>query len=741
MAIDKDKLIAAIEQKAETAYGSDTDSQLARHRATLIEAYLGLNTNPAPEGRSQVVDRSVFETIHTMLPSLVRIFASSSDEVVKFVPVGPEDEPAAEQTTAYVNHVVTQKNPWEQICADWIHDAMLLGNGYCLAYWDESEEIEREKYEGQSDEQIAALLADGEVAVVGHEMSDEVDPMTGMPLHTVEIERKKKAGQVKICVLPPEHCRVDSDTPDWSLERCDFFEYRELKSIADLRAMGLDVPDDISDIEDLNVTPEDNVRDRFSEQFNFDAGDDPGIMRKVVARMIWIRAAIEKDNEARLYYAIVVGRTPLYCEPCTRIPVASMSPIPLPHRHPGLSVAEITRDLQDIKTAIKRGGLDNLYLANNGRHAISDKVSIDDFLDSRPGGVIRLMDGAMPGDGHIFPITHPFAFDGIIGALEYFDQDRQNRSGANRYFAGTDAGALNKTASGVAQLTNQAAQRVEHYARMFAPAVEYLFSVVLELIQKHANKPAILKLRGQWVAVDPKAWMTKRDVRISVGVGAGNKDSMLAQLSMTLQEQMVLSQVGLAKPENLYETVIEKMKLQGFANPQKFYTDPRQSPPPPPPIPPELAQKMQEQLAKLAEENAKLRIGMEEKDLKLAEKDLELKVNQVGVELERKSLDVAKQEVGLTKQGVDMAAKQFDGEAQRKAEEEQAMKEELAQLIAAIVQSQQMQAQQMAQVVESLNGAAQAMVQVAQATMAPKERMVMRGPDGKVTGLREMTMQ
>ena len=110
MAIDDQILLAAIDDGRESCYGTDEQSELGQARAAAIEAYLGLNTNPAPIGRSQVVDRSVFETISTMMPSLVRIFAGSSDEVCKFLPVGPEDELGAEQTTSVVNHIATQQN-------------------------------------------------------------------------------------------------------------------------------------------------------------------------------------------------------------------------------------------------------------------------------------------------------------------------------------------------------------------------------------------------------------------------------------------------------------------------------------------------------------------------------------------------------------------------------------------------------------------------------------------------------
>jgi hypothetical protein len=666
MAIDKDKLIAAIEAKAEHAYGGETDSSIAKHRQSLIAAYLGLNTNPSPEGRSQVVDRSVFETIQTMLPALVRIFAGSSDEVCKFTPVGPEDEEAAEQTTAYINHVVTQKNQWEQFCADWIHDALLLCNGYAWAQWDDTDQVERETYEGQTDEQLAVLSEDDNVRVLQHSQypddagnkkalqefqnammayqsaaaqqgPENIPPPPEQPqpqfLHDVVLERKQDSGRIRLDVIPPEHCRIDADTPDWTLQNCDYFEYRQEKTIADLRAMGLDVPEDLSDIETIGDQPEDTARNRFAEtnQFNDDGGE--GVMRKVVARFVWIRTSAEENEESRMYYAIVVGRTPLHCEAVGRIHVVSLTPQPLPHRHIGMSVAETVLDIQEIQTVITRGGLDNLYLANNGRYAISDKVSLDDFLDSRPGGAVRLLDGAMPGDGHIFPLTHPFAFDQIIQSKEYFDQVRQNRSGMSRYFSGTDAGAINKTASGVAQLTNQSAQRVEHVARMMAPAFETLFTIVHELVSKHQQKADVIKLRGQWINVDPTSWSTKRDVRISVGVGAGNKETMLAALSMQVQEQMALVPAGIVKPENIHATMVEKAKLQGFSNPDKFWTDPSQQPPQEPPPDPEMIKAQADQAKTEATLNADMQKA--QIDAKLKSDALQLQAVTADQQLEQ----------------------------------------------------------------------------------------------------------
>lgn len=634
MPIDNDRLLAAIDEYKPYAYGSaGMYSDLSFRRQRAIESYLGLNVNPAHEGRSQVVDRSVYETLSTIIPSLVRIFSGSSDAVCQFKAIGPEDEPSAEQTTAVVNWAVTEKNPWEQVCQDWIHDACLLSNGYAMAYWDESQTKTRERYEGQSDEQLAMLAQDKGVTIVEHtsrvdeQQTEDVqkayeqakaqwqqiaqlaaaqgqmqppEPPAPQPVtvHDVVIERTETTAQAQIRVLPPEHCLIDGSTPDWTLKDCNYFEYREDKTIADLRAMGFDVPGDISDSdEDDDDAPEDLARNRFAESVD---DEGKGALRKVTARMIWVRADAESDGDVRMYYILAVGRTILFAEPCSRIHVVSLTPQPLPHRHVGMSVAETVMDLQDLKTAIIRGGVDNLFLANAARALVSSKVSLDDYLDARAGAPVRMIDDSLPGEGHIVPLAHPVVFDSVIPALQYFDEARQTRSGAWKQFSGTDATALNRTATGAIAQQSFASMRVEHIARTMAPAIEELFSLVWELISKHQNKPLTLKLSGQWVAVDPQAWRTKRDVRISVGVSAANSEMRYGMLQQMLANQLQTMPLGLCGPQEIAATMTEMAKSAGFANATKFWKDgQRLQPVPPQPMPEQIKSQTQLQIKQM----------------------------------------------------------------------------------------------------------------------------------------------
>jgi hypothetical protein len=600
---DTESLINAIDAAAESAYGGDSDSDLATERALALDYYYGRNVEPAPEGRSQVSDRSVFETVQWILPSLCRIFANG-DSVVELQPFGPEDEKGAKQESDYLNYVVTQRNPWFNIFLEWSQDALLTKNAYCMAYIEEKVHTETESYKGQSDEQVALLIQDEGIEIVEFESyPDEnappqvvADPMTGQPIqlpppnkHDITIRRVKPQKRLRFKVLPPERCLVSEQTPSFTLEDCDYFEYYDDVTISSLRAEGFEVPDDIASEEgaesDSDVSDSRNI---YNERQSEENPIDPS-MKLVRARMVWIRYDYDEDGIAELQKVIRVGKTILDREEASRIPVACIVPNVNPHRHIGTSIADMTSDIQRIKTAILRQGLDNLYLANNPRNIVSGKVNLDDYSISAPGSYVRLNDEALPGEGHVMPIPVQFMFDQAVGGLEYMERVSEGRSGVSRSFSGVDPGALStggNKSSGVAinQLSTMASQRVEQIARIMATGVQYLFSVAHELLLKSGHQADVVKLRGEWTTVDPSAWKTGRDMRICVGYGAGNKDALVARLTMiaNFQKEAALGGLPIVQPANFYETATELVKASDFTSPQRFFTDPASIPPAPP---------------------------------------------------------------------------------------------------------------------------------------------------------------
>jgi hypothetical protein len=163
------------------ALAANESADLTYERARAMDYYLGRMDEemPALEGRSSTVSTDVSDVIEGLMPNLMDIFAGS-DEVVRFEPVGPEDEDAAQQETDYVNHVFMQQNPGFMVLYTFIKDSLLSKVGIVKVWWEEREEEERETYYSLTDDQFMVLInevqeSDGELRIVEHTIHNGPD--------------------------------------------------------------------------------------------------------------------------------------------------------------------------------------------------------------------------------------------------------------------------------------------------------------------------------------------------------------------------------------------------------------------------------------------------------------------------------------------------------------------------------------------------------------------------------------
>jgi len=175
------ELKAMLASEKADALAAQSAANLAQERADAMDYYLGNMTRdmPAQDGRSRAVSTDVADTIEGLMPSLMDIFAGS-DEVVRFEPVGPEDEAAAQQETDYVNHVFMQQNPGFMTLYSFVKDALLSKVGIVKIWWEESEQEERETYYDLTDDQFALLAqavaaSDGAMKIVEHTAHNEAE--------------------------------------------------------------------------------------------------------------------------------------------------------------------------------------------------------------------------------------------------------------------------------------------------------------------------------------------------------------------------------------------------------------------------------------------------------------------------------------------------------------------------------------------------------------------------------------
>jgi hypothetical protein len=177
------------------------------------------------------------------------------------------------------------------------------------------------------------------------------------------------------------------------------------------------------------------------------------------------------------------------------------------------------------------------------------------------------------------PLSHPPLPASSFGMVEYMDSMKEKRTGITAYNQGLDSNSLNKTATGVAQIMNASQQRIELVARTFAETgVKELFKLVHHLVRTTLTKPDIIRLRNKWVEVDPREWKARKDLSISVGLGAGNKDQQLVHLTSILQMQKEAIAVGLTNPEKIYNALAKLTQNAGFKNPEEFWVNPANTP-------------------------------------------------------------------------------------------------------------------------------------------------------------------
>lgn len=180
-------LKAMLDSEKADALAAISADRLMEERADAMDYYLGdmRKHMPAQEGRSRAVSTDVADTIEGLMPNLMDIFAGS-DDVVRFEPVGPEDEAAAAQETDYVNHVFMQQNPGFMVLYSFIKDALLSKVGIVKIWWDEREEESRETYYDLTEDQFtllaqAVMQSGGAMKIVAHTVHHALDELENGP--------------------------------------------------------------------------------------------------------------------------------------------------------------------------------------------------------------------------------------------------------------------------------------------------------------------------------------------------------------------------------------------------------------------------------------------------------------------------------------------------------------------------------------------------------------------------------
>jgi hypothetical protein len=725
----KDSELSAVVADAERDSLAYLGSKLSKQRKEALQYYLAepfpASTGLQPvAGRSSVVMQEVADTIDWIMPDLLKKFASG-DRAVEFEANHEEGEEAAQQATAYINYVFFHDNPGFMILHDKFQDALIQKTGIVKVWWDDKASDEIRTLDALPHDAYALLLEDPDIEIIAHTenaagsgptssggvTADAMDgagdaylssaspaaPMPPMmppempspPEPTHDARYRVKSGKCCVENVPPEEFLMARDGK--TIKTTPYCAHRTEKTLSDLIAMGFSkktvmaLPSD----DDASLNEEAEER-RVGDDDGGRASDREGVMRKVWLTDHYILVDFDGDGVAERRRVLTAGsaHTILENKPWDgQPPFAAITPKPKSHRFFGRSVADVVMDLQRIKSMLTRQLLDNLYLSNNPRNIVSDKVNLDDLMSPRLGSFIRLAEGALPGEGHVMPQVLPFVAQHVIPVLEHFDSVKENRTGVTKYNQGTDSDSLNKTARGISQIMSAAQQRVELIARIFAETgVSDMFMLIMQCVAKYQKKERIVKVAGKWVPIDPRGWESMFKMQINVGLGTGNKDQQLMHLQTIgeMQEKIALAgnPGGIVQPGNVYNVGRKMVENAGLKDAELYFTDPGKNPQQEPPPDPAMmiAQEKTKQIQMQTEGQAQKQQGEQaamQMDMQMKEREaaLQEKLGAMKIEQEQQKMELEKikammgLEVERVKAGLQLQTAEIGAEQQERAGE------------------------------------------------------------------------
>lgn len=581
-------LLSIIRSHRRDSLGAE-DGDLSNDRARAMDHYHGRPYGNEQEGRSQVVSRDLAEAVDWAMPAIMRVFVQSGS-LGEFDPVGPEDEELAQQESDYTNQVIMKDNPGFMILHDAIKDTLLLRNGYVKHYWDESTKISDEEYSGLTMDDITRLMtelqADGaevDVKAATPSMAMVAGPMGEVPLEVfdIKLQIKRKTGKVCIEAVPAEEVRISKKCRG-SLQGSPFNEHVTRKTRSELIEMGMDADFAYSlpAYNEADNTQETIARDSVSDERDVSgAAIVDRSMDEIEYCEAYLRVDWDGDGIAELRKVVTVAdKLPPgeeWNETLTAMPMTGFVAKRMPHRHVGESLDDELADLQEIKTVLLRQLLDNIYLTNNQQIMVNERANLVDFMQSLPGGIKRIKGEGPVGDAVMPLITTPIV-DQILPVVDFFNGVKESRTGISRASTGLDPDILKQSTKGAfLENLNRATQKIEMIVRLIAETgIKELMLQVHALLIQHQDKARVVKMRGNWVPVNPQEWRERTDLTARVGLGTGNEEEKRQKLLLLSGLQDKLAAMNLVGPKQAFEMFEDICNTLGFDMPEKYAMSP-----------------------------------------------------------------------------------------------------------------------------------------------------------------------
>jgi hypothetical protein len=275
---------------------------------------------------------------------------------------------------------------------------------------------------------------------------------------------------------------------------------------------------------------------------------------------------------------------------------------------------------------------------------VEGQVNKDDVTSNKVGKIIRTR-----APGMVRELTKEFSGREAFPMLDYLDSVKEDRTGMSKASMGLNPDALQSSTKAAVSATVAASQaQIELLCRVFAEnGMKPLFKKILKLLHSHQDQTRMVRLRNEWIPIDPRGWDAGMDVSVNVALGLGTTEERMAMLSgVAAKQEAILEKQGPENPlvtfKQYHATLTKITELSGFKDTQTFWTDPAtyQAPPPqePQPTPDEIYAQAQADKVRADMENDKARLDLD-REIMIRKDDLERDKMETDLEMKVKEME------------------------------------------------------------------------------------------------------
>ena len=522
---------------------------------------------PANDWRSRVWMPVSFYVIETIVPRLVAQLPKITVE-----PVGPEDSEGAKQMEYLLDYVTTQSDLYLELVKSF-KSSLVYGTGILKTLYDEK--YAWNIYREPVMEPVTMPVAMGEMDMDGAPMTKEV-VVGERPTGEVRMVRQpvlKYAGPAAEAVdifdffVSPEASSLEDAS------YCIHRVYRTVDHIERMAKTGhYHLPDPDTWESFLNSQQTYPATERLGE-----VGLGPGHSPQTAkgTKLIEIREYWTDDVVLTTASDAVLLRAERNPFAHGEKPFVRILDHMVPHEFWGIGELEPLEGIQDTMNALWNTRIDNVKLVLNKMFAVSVDYLMDmKDLQVRPGGVIRLREGV--------PVAQAFeSIDlGEVTGSSYQEAAEVERmsekvSGVSAYQMGTDSPALNRTATGVALISEQGNTRFAHKVRVSElTGLRRLAKHFGTILQQYMPAQMVVRLLGPggqylWQTVDAQSIEGAFDYSIEA-------ESASQTESIRMEQTLSLFQMLSAMPQvNIYKLIEDVLQTFGRKDIQNYLLDPQ----------------------------------------------------------------------------------------------------------------------------------------------------------------------